>query len=173
MKMSLWFFATLGVILFLPASATPVIIELKQVNGKTIQCLHTGLMSDLKDCGLHSDWYAYVFVGSISAITPAPSEEKNIRIVPEEVFSGDPPNPLTVLTSQGSCLPDFAVGDRWLFFLRKEKGKPIVLDYYGNDSRPVADAEDEIETLRRLKANGEFGILRGNVMQGTSFEGRP
>jgi hypothetical protein len=64
------------------------------------------------------------------------------------------------------------VGDRWLFFLRLENGKPIVLDYYGNDSRPVADAQQQIETLRRLASIGDRGIVRGSVLRGESVKGK-
>lgn len=134
--------------------------------------MHTGLTSDLRDCGFRSDWYAYVFVGSIAAITPVENDEKEIQILPEEVFHGNPARPLTVITSQGACLPKLQVGDRWLFFLRQQKDKPMVLDYYGNDSIPVADAQEQIETLRRLKSIGNFGIVRGTVMQGRGFDGK-
>jgi len=142
-------------------------MEFREVGGKTFECLHTGLMSDLKDCGVRSDWYAYAFVGSISAIATIGKDEKEIRIVPEEIFHGEPANPLVVQTSQGACLPEMAVGDRWLFFLRE--GRPIVLDYYGNDSRPIAKAQEQIETLRRLKTVGDLGILRGSVERGPRF----
>jgi hypothetical protein len=146
------------------------IIGTFEKDGKMVTCVHSGLMSDLKDCGVRSDWYTYVFVGSISAVTPAKDDEKKIQVVPEEVFSGKPASALTVLTSQAPCLPDLVVGDRWLFFLRKEDGKPIVLDFYGNDSRPVAYAKKQIETLRRLQTIGDFGILRGGVMRGGYLE---
>ena len=56
------------------------------------------------------------------------------------------------------------MGDRWLFFLRDTK--PLVLDYYGNDSRPVADVRERIETLRRLQNTGDLGVLRGHVQRG-------
>jgi hypothetical protein len=148
--------------------ARPEIIEIKKVGDKTIMCMHTGLTSDLKDCGVRSDWYTYVFIGSISTINPTGKDENNIQIVPEEVFEGVLTSPLTVVTSQRLCLPEMAVGDRWLFFLRKEKGKPIVLDYYANDSRPVADAEEQIEILRRLKTIGDRAILRGSVIRRSS-----
>ena len=161
----------LMLVLSLSAPGMAQIIGSKQVNGKTVWCAHSGLSSDLRDCGA-PEWYAYVFIGSISTIAPAANDEKKIQIVPEEIFKGEPPSPLAVLTSQAGCLPGLNVGDRWLFFLRKEGSKPVVLDYYGNDSRPVVDAKDEIETLRRLKTIGEFGILRGSVMKGRSFEGR-
>jgi hypothetical protein len=154
------------IVAFLVTVADAEIIEIRQVGNKTIECMHSGLMSDLKDCGFRSDWYAFVFVGSISAITPTDNDESIVQIMPEEVFSGTPTTPLTVITSQGACLPTLAVGDRWLFYLRKENGEPIVLDYYGNDSRPVSEAEKEIETLRQLKANSSSGILRGSVVRG-------
>jgi hypothetical protein len=151
------------------ATAAAQIVELREVGGKVIQCMHSGLMSDLNDCGVRSDWYAYVFVGSISDIALADKHEKKLQITPEEIFLGNPQSPLTVLTSQGACLPTLAVGDRWLFFLRKENGRPFVLDYYGNISRPVAKAHDQIETLRRLKIIGDFGIVRGSVERGPDF----
>ena len=143
---------------------------LKEKNGETIACTRSGLTSTLRDCGVRSDWYAYVFVGSISAITNA-GDEKQLQLIPEEVFYGRPGNSLVVRTDHGDCLPDMAIGDRWLFFLRREKGKPIVLDYGGNDSKPVAEVEDEIETLRRLQTIGDNAILRGEVIRGASFSG--
>jgi Carboxypeptidase regulatory-like domain len=149
------------------------IIELRKVGDKTITCMHTGLMSDLNDCGVRSDWYAYVFVGSISSIKAAGNDDEEIlEITPEELFYGNPSTPLTVFTSQGACLPTLAVGNRWLFYLRKENGKPIVLDYYGNDSRPVDSAQEKIETLRQLKGIGNLGIIRGSVERGQFGERR-
>jgi hypothetical protein len=63
-------------------------------------------------------------------------------------------------------LPKLTVGDRWLFFLKEEKGKPVLLDYYGNASIPVESAQNEIQTLRQLKALGNHGLLRGSVRRG-------
>jgi len=167
-----WAAAVLTLVPCARSAAAGQIREFREVDGKSFQCLHSGLSSDLNDCGFRSDWYAYVFVGSISAILPSDKDEKKLQIMPEEIFHGKPPSPLTVLTSQGACLPKLGVGDRWLFFLRKEADRPIVLDYYGNDSRPVADAQEQVETLRRLKAMGDFGLLRGNVMRGPSYSNR-
>jgi hypothetical protein len=163
MKRSL---AVLTVLLSCLCAASAQIIFIKKDGNKTVTCMHTGLFSNVSDCGVRSSWYSYVFIGSVSVITPAEKDEKQLQIVPEEVFSGKPATPLTVLTSQCDCLPKLAVGDRWLFFLRNEKDKPIVLDYYGNDSLPVAEAEKQIETLRRLQNIGDFGILRGRVTRG-------
>jgi hypothetical protein len=155
-------------------AASAQVISEREVDGKTIQCVHSGLMSDLNDCGFRSDWYTYVFVGSISDIAPADKDEESLLIMPEEIFYGKPPIPMTVVTSQGACLPKLAAGDRWLFFLRQKAGTPVVLDYGGNDSRPVADAQGEIKTLRRLKTIGDFGLLRGEVVLGRNYlDGNP
>jgi len=105
-----------------------------------------------------------------SAITSTKDDEKEFPIVPEEVFHGEPANPLTVRTSQGARLPEPRVGDHWLFYLGN--GNPMVLDFYGNISRPVADAQRQLETLRRLETIGENGIVRGRGMQGPSFSQR-
>jgi hypothetical protein len=143
-----------------------------KVGDKTVTCLHTGLNSDI-DCSARPDWYTYVFVGSISTITSVENDEDELKIVPEEVFHGNPAPSLTVLTSQAACLPKLAVGDRWLFFLRKQNQEPVVLDYYANDSRPVAESQDRIDTLRFLKKIGNFGIVRGQVWRPYSFAGAP
>jgi len=142
------------------------------VDGKQIACTRSGLSSDLKDCGAKSDWFSYVFVGSIYAITPTAGEEKQIQIVPEEIFLGKPSSLVTVITEAGICLPKMQVGDRWLFYLRQEGAMPIKLPY-GGDSLPVADAQEQIATLRRLETIGDFSILRGHVMRGESFDGKP
>lgn len=154
----------LGFFLCLGVAQGQILTEL-QKDGKTIFCLHSGLSSDLNDCGVHADWYTYVFVGSISAISPANNDEETLQVNPEEIFYGSPSTPLTVLTSQAACLRKLTVGDRWLFYLRKEKGKPILLDYYGNDSLPAGDATDQIDTLRRLEIIGDSGIVRGHVIR--------
>jgi hypothetical protein len=164
--------AVLAVILPCQGVAQAQIIELRQVGDKTIACGRSGLFSDLKDCGTQADWYSYVFVGSISAITPAENDEKELQLVPEETFLGVPPASVTVLTLSGECLGELKVGDRWLFYLRKVNTSPITLEYGGN-SRPLADAGEEVETLRRLKTIGNLAIVRGEVMQGRWENGEP
>ena len=148
-------------------------ISMKQEGDKTITCMHTGLSSDLRDCGTKSDWYSYVFVGTISSITPAAKDESELQIIPGETFHGTPPNSLKVLTSQVACLPKLSIGARWLFFLKETKGSPILLDYYGNDSLPIESAQEEVETLRRLKSLREEGLLRGEVQGGRFGDDAP
>lgn len=151
--------------------AEPQIITVIRNRGETILCMRTGLQSD--QCGVRAKWYTYVFVGSISAIRQTEDGENELQIDPEEIFRGNPTTPLMVLTSQAACLPKLTVGDGWLFFLRKQEGKPIVLDYYGNDSLPIADAEQQVETLRRLLTIGAAGIVRGQVVRDPGGQREP
>jgi hypothetical protein len=142
--------------------------QIMEVRADGTACMHSGLSSNLKNCDV-PEWYAYAFIGSISAVTPIDHGESEIQVTPEEVFHGDPGSLLTVRTSQGACLPKLVAGDRWLFFLRN--AKPFVLDYYGNDSRPVADVPEKIEMLRHLQKVGDFSILRGHVQRRSSSHG--
>jgi hypothetical protein len=81
-------------------SARAQIIELREMDGKRVTCVRTGMLRDLDDCGVRSDQYDYVFVGSISQIRPLGKEEEKLLISPQEIFLGEPPAPVAVLTSQ-------------------------------------------------------------------------
>jgi hypothetical protein len=159
-------FAALTAVLCCIGSATAQIISIRDDGTK---CMHTGMSSTLENCDV-PEWYAYAFVGSISTVTPIEKGESEIRVIPEEIFHGNPGSSVTIQTSQGACLPRLVVGDRWLFFLRESK--PLVLDYYGNKSRPVADMQETLEMLRRLQNIGDLGILRGSVQRGPYHDHR-
>jgi hypothetical protein len=156
-------FSVLALALLFQGRAAAQIISIERAGGKTVACTHTGLTSTLKDCGVRTDWYSYVFVGLISKVTPFENDEKEIQVVPEEVFWGEPTTLLRVVTSQSACMRGLKAGDKWLFYLRT--GNPIVLDYYANDSLPLSDAQEQIATLRHLKEIGDVGILRGRVIR--------
>jgi hypothetical protein len=162
----------LGILSCLGVAKTQI-TSIRRVGDKTVMCQHTGLVSSRRDCGGNTDWYTYVFIGSISAMTAADKEEKRLQVHPEEIFYGDPPAPLIAYTSQALCLPKLAVGDRWLFYLRKEADKPIILDYYANDSLPVAEAGQQIKTLRSLEMIGDRSIVRGDVIRGKGTQWKP
>ena len=124
---------------------------------------------DQFDCGLDKLNNAYVFVGTISAVHPAPEKEKYVEIVPNEVFLGDPGHLITALTSRASCFMHLEPGQQWLFYLRNIDGK-IVLDYnILQESEPVSEAGVRLETLRRLKNLVGTGLLRGRVVRKLLF----
>src|SRR6202021_3013862 len=63
--------------------------QIMELRADGTACMHSGLSSDLKNCDV-PNWYAYAFVGSISAITPIENGESELKVRPEEFFHGDP-----------------------------------------------------------------------------------
>jgi hypothetical protein len=120
--------------------------------------------ADQFDCGLDKLNNAYVFVGTISAVHPAPEKEKSVEIVPNEVFLGEPGHSITALTSQGSCFEHLEPGQQWLFSLRNADGNAL-LAYNDQSSAPVSEMSSHLETLRRLKNLVGTGLLRGRVLR--------
>lgn len=118
--------------------------------------------ADQFDCGLDKLNNAYVFVGTIVAVRPAPKNEKYVEIVPNEVFLGAPGDSIAALTSQGSCFEHLDPGQQWLFSLRNAGGK-VLLVYNDQSSAPVTEMRSRLETLRRLKKMEGTGLLRGTV----------
>lgn len=163
-------FSVLALVFLCQGKAAAQVITVETVGGKTVACMHTGLTSAVEDCGAHANWYNYVFVGLISKVTPLDNGEKEIQIVPEEVFWGEPATSMNVVTSQAACMHELKAGDKWLFYLRKNN--PIVLDYYANDSLPYSDAQEQIATLHQLEEIGDVGILRGRVIRTESSGAR-
>ena len=155
----------LVVLLATLSSIDAQIINTKQAGNKTIECMRSGMFNNPSDCGVRSYKYTYVFVGAISAIKSIADGESEIKIKPEEIFYGKPDDVVGVITSGKQCLPDFIVGNRWLFYLSKEPGKPIILDSYGNDSFPLPEAQEQINILRRLQTIGYSGILKGALLK--------
>ena len=86
--------------------AAAQIITVETFGGKTVACMHTGLTSNVKDCGVRGNWYNYVFVGLISKVTLLDNGEKEIQIVPEEVFWGEPTTSMNAATSQAPVCTD-------------------------------------------------------------------
>lgn len=120
-----------------------------EYRGKQIACSTSGLFSFEMSCGIDS-WYEDIFIGSVQSVTEISETERVVRIVPGEVFLGNPGSLLTVTTSQGACLAELKAGDDWLFYLRRDKKSKELLLEYGSPSGPVADTEETISLLRRL-----------------------
>lgn len=109
-------------------------------------------------------------MGSVLSVTETSETEKNLQVIPQEVFLGDDASQLEVTTNQGACLPDILAGDEWLFYLyRDDKTKELVLSY-GSPSAPVAEAESGIDRLRRLAAMTDSGIINGFIQKNVRLD---
>jgi hypothetical protein len=150
--------------IFIPC-AQAQIIEMREHNGKEIDCVRSGLRSFAEPCG--TDGYeAYIFIGSILSVADAPENEKRLVLTPEEVFLGNVPAELMVTTNQGECLADdFQPGDHWLFYIQRQHDTDKLLLAYGSGSAPVADAQERISLLRRLSQMANAGIISGYITQ--------
>ena len=126
--------------------------------------------------------FTRVFTGTVESATDVSDTEKRLELIPDEVFLGDA-SELTA-TVNPACFPDnepeIQTGDRWLFYVRprwhwdketllpKSDGFEVAWD---SPSKPVSEAEDDIETLRHLAALTDTGILIGRVVRiGPTFD---
>jgi hypothetical protein len=130
-------------------------------HGKQIFCYIRGREGS---CGI-GDGYEAVFVGTVVSVSEIANSEKRLRVMPEEVFAGTVAGSLTVTTDQGGCFGDFHAGDKWLFYLqRNTKTKPLLLKY-NSPTRPIADAQAQVEMLRRLAQTNDSGIIMGQLTE--------
>lgn len=139
------------------------IIFQEEVNGKTIYCSMSGLFSTVGDCGIQSDFYRYIFIGTISSITNTKKDEKLLKLEVDEVFAGEPAKVVTALTNQALCGPELQIGDKWLFSLYERDGQ-LIADVFANENAPVQNKAARIELFRKLKSLNNAGILRGSVI---------
>jgi len=77
------------------------------------------------------------------------------------MFRGVTASQVTVVTEQDDCLAEFRAGDEWLFYLQRD-AHSLVLSY-GSPSKPIAEAQQEISTLRRTSAMSDSGLVMGYV----------
>jgi Carboxypeptidase regulatory-like domain len=153
----------LGLVLFgIARPLSSQIIEMREYKGKTISCGRSGLRGWGETCGLDAD-YTYIFTGTVLSRSDISDAEKRLQVTPHEMFRGVPATQLTVVTEQDDCLPELRVGEEWLLYLqRDEKAHSLVLAY-GSLSKPIAEAQQEISTLRRTIAMSDSGLIIGNV----------
>lgn len=115
-------------------------------------------------CGI-DDGYEAVFVGTVVSVGEIANSEKRLRLMPEEVFAGTVAGSLTVTTDQGGCFGDFQAGDKWLFYLQRDTKTKSLLLKYNSPTRPIADAQPQIEILRRMAQVTDSGIIMGQLTE--------
>src|SRR5207253_2559089 len=126
-----------------PLSA--VILEQRKYHGKNVLCLHSGLIGVARSCGTQG--YERVFTGTVTSSVDVGDTDKNLEIVPDEVFVGDS-SKVRAITNQACLRSEIRTGDKWLFYLSHDpKGNTLVLSY-DSPSKPVTDAEDNLSMLR-------------------------
>jgi hypothetical protein len=145
-------------------------------HGKRVQCVHGGfwagaMASGTWSCGTQG--YARVFTGTVRSVVELSDTDKQLQIIPDDVFVGAPIGEVTATVNQ-ACLPEnqreIQPGDKWLFYLQSygfpgTDGTASELDLpFDSPSKPLAQAQDDVETLRHLARLTEHqSIITGNV----------
>jgi hypothetical protein len=130
-------------------------------HGKQIFCYMRGREGS---CGV-GDGYEDVFIGTVVSVAEIANNEKQLRLMPEEVFAGAVAGSLTVTTDQAGCFGGFQAGDKWLFYLQRDTKTKSLLLKYNSPTRLIADAQAQIDTLRRLAHINDSGIIMGQVTE--------
>lgn len=155
------FFFCLSVVSFAPLLSAQI-LETREYHGKKVGCVHSGLYSSAGwVCGTQN--YERVFTGTVRSAVEVGDTDKRLELIPDEVFLGDSQKEVTAITDQ-ACLPtDIEAGQKWLFYLyRDKKSNELVLGFEGR-SKPIDKAQQDIETLRHLAMLTDTGILTGHV----------
>jgi hypothetical protein len=139
-----------------------VITEVREHHGKKVMCLHSGLYSPAGwVCG--TQHHARVFTGTVQSAVEAGDTDKRLQLIPDEVFLGDPATAVTAITNQACLHTEIQAGEKWLFYLDRDgKTNELVLGYDG-PSKPIAQAQQDIATLRHLSKVTDSGILTGHI----------
>jgi hypothetical protein len=154
----------LGLVLFgVERRLSSQVVEMREDKGKTISCGRSGLSAFDGSCPLDDDEYTYIFTGTVLSAKDISDSDKRLEVTPHEIFRGAPASELTVVVEQDDCLPELRVGEEWLFYLQSDKQAHSLALAYGSLSKPIAEAQQEISTLRRMIAMSDSGLIVGNV----------
>jgi hypothetical protein len=104
-----------------------------------------------------------VFTGTVQSAVEVGDTDKRLQLVQDEVFLGDSASEVTAIANQACLHTEIQAGDKWLFYLyRDAKGDQLILPY-DSPSKPIAQAKQDISTLRHLGKLSNSGILTGNL----------
>lgn len=138
------------------------IVEMPEYHGKKVTCVHSGLYSAAGwMCGTQN--YARVFTGTVRSAVEVGDTDKKLDLVPDEVFLGDRPDEVTAVTNQACLHTDIEAGQKWLFYLYRDKTRDALILGYEGRSEPIEKAQQDIATLRHLEKVTDAGILTGHV----------
>ncbi len=137
------------------------VIEMVSHDGKTYACERSGLIGSGESCGTQN--FDEIVVGTILTVSQGTDGETHIALKPEEIFKGAAAQSIDFSTKQLLCFSDLRPGDRWLFYLVRDKETDALTLGYGSGSGPVAQEKASVERLRRLSKFRDSGMVMGEV----------
>jgi len=153
--------AFLATIIAFSLPAHSQVIQMVSHDGKTYACQRSGIMGAANSCGTQN--YDVVVVGTILSVAPAYDSQIAVSLKTEEFFKGEQAPKIDILTSQPNCFPDLHPGDRWLFYLLRDKETDALTMAFGSGSGPVAQLKASVDRLRRLSKFRGSGMIVGEV----------
>jgi len=149
----------------LPFIALPLcaqMVEMREYRGRNVQCVHSGYYpTNGTECG--TQHYARVFSGMVESASDIGETDKMLRLVPDEVFLGDPATEVTALVNQACLRREISSGEKWLFYLYRDPRTNMLVLPYDSPSKPLAEAKKDIATLRHLSKLSDTGIITGSA----------
>jgi hypothetical protein len=140
------------------------IVESDGQGTKNATCTVAGSWSFARICGARA--YARVFAGTVLSVTDIPGFNKRLELVTDVSFSGDNPGKVSAVVNQACMpptLPPFRTGDKWLFYLQPGKNADVFTLPFNGPSKPIAQAQTDIELLSRVARLTNLGIVTGQV----------
>jgi hypothetical protein len=140
------------------------ILAMRDYHGKQVTCTYSGLRGVASICG--TEHYVRVFTGTVTSAVETNDTEAILKILPDEVFAGDY-DQATAVVNEACLKTEIRAGDRWLFYLSHDPKADMLVLSYNSPSKPVAEAQDDISTLRDLQHMTDEGILVGIITDET------
>jgi hypothetical protein len=115
-----------------------------------------------------------VFTGTVRSVVDLSDTDKILTLAPDEVFRGEQASVVTATVNQACMdpnLPEIRTGDQWLFYLegvggvRVAESAAVLHMAFDGSSKPVSQAEEDIERLRHLSRLTSEGLVVGGVIR--------
>ena len=143
----------------MPFLSAVIVVE-KEYHGKRVTCLYSGLRGVARSCG--TEGYDRVLTGTVRSSTDVRDTDKLLEIEPDEVFLGDSKT-IKAITNQACLYTEIQTGDKWLFYLYRDKESSTLVSPYNGNSKALAAADDDISMLRHFVHLTDLGMLVGKV----------
>lgn len=138
------------------------IYEGRRYHGRDIVCVHSGIVqTNGTSCGTIG--YARVFTGTVRSAIDIGDTDKLLQLIPDEVFLGDPVTEVLAVTNQGCLRREIRAGEKWLFYLNRNTKTDGLILGYDSPSKPITEAQADIERLRHLQNLTDSGLLSGTL----------
>jgi hypothetical protein len=138
--------------------------------GRKISCGVSGLRGFGDPCGFEN--YDAAFVGRIISSEELPGDEFQLVVSPTEKFKGDLPATVTLRTRSGACMPEFVIGQDWLFSARRDEKSKELLLWFGSPSGPLPASKKNVEQFRLLVGLKDSGLIVGDVSDSSRLDSR-